>query len=123
PGGRVEVCEQPPALGAPRRADPGPAQRRGVPRGARLERRRARPPPRRRDHRRDAQGGLMPTHPDEWGYAHDFEDVNGQVAMWRVGDSDHAKASGRTTHEIVGQAVERALADAGLEPSDVDGLM
>ena len=34
-----------------------------------------------------------------------------------------SKASGRTTHEIVGQAVERALADAGLEPTDIDGLM
>src|SRR4029079_19542359 len=88
-----------------------------------LERRRARPPPRRRHHRRDAEGRLMPTHPDEWGYAHDFEDVNGQVAICGIGDSDMSKASGRTTHEIVGQAIERALADAALARSDIDGLM
>ena len=58
----------------------------------------------------------MPTDPDEWGYAHDFDDVNGQVAICGIGDSDMSKASGRTTHEIVGQAIERALADAGLAP-------
>ena len=65
----------------------------------------------------------MPTDPNEWGYAHDFDDVNGQVAICGIGDSDMSKASGRTTHEVVGQAVERALADAGLEPTDIDGLM
>src|SRR5215475_7843980 len=58
----------------------------------------------------------MPTDPNEWGHAHDFDDVNGQVAICGVGDSDMSKASGRTTQEIVGQAVER-------EPTDVDGLM
>ena len=40
-----------------------------------------------------------------------------------VGESDHTKASGRTVTEIVGSAVERALDDAGLAPTDVDGLM
>ena len=61
--------------------------------------------------------------PDEWGWAHEFDDVSGAVSICGVGESDHSKASGRTTTEIVGQAVERALADAGLEPTDVDGLM
>jgi len=65
----------------------------------------------------------MAIDPGEWGYASDFDDVNGQVAICGVGDSDMSKASGRTTHDIVGQAVERALADAGLEPTDIDGLM
>jgi len=65
----------------------------------------------------------MAIEPGEWGYATDFADVNGQVAICGVGDSDMSKASGRTTTEIVGQAVERALADAGLEPTDIDGLM
>lgn len=64
----------------------------------------------------------MPTDSD-WGFATDLDDVSGRVAIAGVGESDHTKASGRTTHEIVGQAVERALADAGLVPTDVDGIM
>ncbi len=61
--------------------------------------------------------------PDDWGWATEYEDVSGAVAICGVGESDHSKASGRTTREIVLQAVERAIADAGLEPSEVDGLM
>jgi len=61
--------------------------------------------------------------PSEWGAATEFDDIGGEVAICGVGDSDMSKASGRTTREIVGQAVERALADAGLEPTDIDGLM
>jgi acetyl-CoA acetyltransferase len=60
---------------------------------------------------------------DEWGWATEYDDVSGAVAVCGVGESDHTKASGRTTTEIVAQAVERALADAGIEPADVDGLM
>jgi acetyl-CoA acetyltransferase len=60
---------------------------------------------------------------EDWGFATDYEDVCGAVAVCGVGESEHTKASGRTVHEIVGSAVERALADAGLEPTDVDGLM
>lgn len=59
----------------------------------------------------------------DWGWATEYENVSGEVAVCGIGESDHSKASGRTTREIVGQAVERALADAGLEPTDVDGLM
>jgi acetyl-CoA acetyltransferase len=59
----------------------------------------------------------------DWGWATELEDVSGQVAIVGVGESDHSKASGRTTEEIVGQAVERALADAGLSPTDIDGVM
>jgi hypothetical protein len=59
----------------------------------------------------------------EWGWATEYEDVSGAVAICGVGESDHTKASGRTVQEIVGSAVERAIDDAGLEPSDVDGLM
>jgi acetyl-CoA acetyltransferase len=65
----------------------------------------------------------MTTTETDWGWATDLDDVRGEVAICGVGESDHSKASGRTTQEIVGQAVERALADAGLEPTDVDGLM
>jgi acetyl-CoA acetyltransferase len=59
----------------------------------------------------------------EWGFAHEYDDVSGAVAICGVGESEHTKASGRTVHEIVGNAVERALDDAGLAPTDVDGLM
>jgi acetyl-CoA acetyltransferase len=59
----------------------------------------------------------------DWGYAAEYDDVQGAVAIVGVGQSDHTKASGRSVAEIVGTAVERALADAGLEPTDVDGLM
>lgn len=55
--------------------------------------------------------------------ASEIEDVSGQVALVGVGESEHTKASGRSTLEIAGQAVERALADAGLAPRDVDGLL
>jgi acetyl-CoA acetyltransferase len=63
------------------------------------------------------------TTADEWGSAADYEDVSGAVAIVGVGESEHTKASGRTVHEIVGDAVERAIADAGLGPRDIDGLM
>lgn len=65
----------------------------------------------------------MSPQPDEWGWATEYDDVAGAVAICGVGESEHTKASGRTVHDIVGSAVERALADAGLEPTDVDGLM
>ena len=60
---------------------------------------------------------------DDWGFATELEDVSGRVAICGVGDSDYSKASGRTTHEIVLQAVERALDDAGLGREDIDGIM
>jgi acetyl-CoA acetyltransferase len=58
-----------------------------------------------------------------WGFAHELDDISGQVAICGVGEADHTKASGRTAEEIAGQAVERALADAGVDPNDVDGIM
>lgn len=63
------------------------------------------------------------TDDGEWGWATEYDDVSGQVAICGVGESDHTKASGRSTTAIVAQAVERALDDAGLAPSDVDGIM
>jgi acetyl-CoA acetyltransferase len=59
----------------------------------------------------------------DWGFATELDDVRGAVAIAGVGDADQTKASGRTTQEIAAQAVERALADAGLDPADVDGIM
>jgi acetyl-CoA acetyltransferase len=59
----------------------------------------------------------------DWGHAEPYEDIGGEVAIAGVGEADHTRASGRTPKEIAVQAVERALADAGLGPRDVDGLM
>src|SRR5438445_1890909 len=58
-----------------------------------------------------------------WGFPTELDDVGGAVAIVGVGESDHSKASGRTAQEIALQATARALADAGVEPADVDGLM
>jgi len=65
----------------------------------------------------------MPAPDRDWGWATDYDDVSGAVAVCGVGESDHTKASGRTATEIVIQAAERAIADAGLTPGDIDGLM
>ena len=62
-------------------------------------------------------------HASDWGCASDLEDIAGEVAIVGVGESEHSKASGRSTVEIALQAIERAIRDAGLTPRDVDGLM
>src|SRR4029453_10008882 len=59
----------------------------------------------------------------DWGFASELEDVSGAVAIVGIGDADYSKATGRTTHQIAAQATERALADAGVRASDIDGLM
>jgi acetyl-CoA acetyltransferase len=67
---------------------------------------------------------MTTTTPDvDWGWATEYDNVSGTLAICGVGESEHTKASGRTTREIVATAVERALDDAGLKPTDVDGLM
>jgi acetyl-CoA acetyltransferase len=58
-----------------------------------------------------------------WGAALPSEDVHGAAAVVGVGESDHSARSGRHVTDIVAQAVERALDDAGLRPADVDGVM
>ncbi len=62
------------------------------------------------------------TTPD-WGFATELDDISGAIAIVGVGDADYTPASGRTTQEIAAQATERALADAGLQAADIDGLM
>lgn len=59
----------------------------------------------------------------EWGVANELDDVRGAVAIAGIGEADHSKASGRTAGQIAAQAAERALADAGLKPDDIDGIM
>jgi acetyl-CoA acetyltransferase len=59
----------------------------------------------------------------DWGTAGEIEDIGGKVAIVGVGEADHSAASGRSAREIAGDAVERAIADAGLRPEDVDGIL
>ncbi len=59
----------------------------------------------------------------DWGFAREIEPIDGRVAIVGVGEADQTKASGRSSHAIAAQAVERALDDAGLRPDEVDGLM
>jgi acetyl-CoA acetyltransferase len=61
--------------------------------------------------------------PADWGRAEPLPDIAGQVAVAGIGESEHTRASGRTAKEIALTAVEHAIADAGLAPRDIDGLM
>jgi acetyl-CoA acetyltransferase len=58
----------------------------------------------------------------DWGHATALDDVSGQVAIAGIGETAYTKASGRTAREIAAEAAERAIADAGLRPADIDGL-
>jgi acetyl-CoA acetyltransferase len=58
----------------------------------------------------------------EWGHATELDDISGDVAIAGIGETEYTKASGRTAREIGAEAAERAIADAGLEPADIDGL-
>ncbi|MBK5287531.1 MAG: thiolase family protein [Acidimicrobiia bacterium] len=58
----------------------------------------------------------------DWGHATEFADIAGQVAIVGIGETSYTKASGRTATEIGAEAAERAIADCGLEPHDIDGL-
>jgi acetyl-CoA acetyltransferase len=58
----------------------------------------------------------------DWGHASEYDDIGGAVAIAGIGETAYTKASGRTAREIGAEACERAIADAGLEPADIDGL-
>jgi acetyl-CoA acetyltransferase len=49
--------------------------------------------------------------------------IKGKVAIVGVGESEHSAASGRALDDMLFAAIDAALADAGLSPADVDGLM
>jgi len=59
----------------------------------------------------------------DWGRAYEIADVRGRVAIAGVGESEYSGPSGRTAKEMALVAVEKAIADAGLVPADIDGLM
>jgi acetyl-CoA acetyltransferase len=58
----------------------------------------------------------------DWGSATPFDDINGAAAIVGIGETEYTKASGRTAREIGAEAAARAIADAGLEPGDIDGF-
>ena len=58
----------------------------------------------------------------DWGHAPALDDVSARVAIAGIGETAYTKASGRTAREIGCEAAERAIADAGLQPRDIDGL-
>ncbi|MDT7539157.1 MAG: 17-hydroxy-3-oxo-4-pregnene-20-carboxyl-CoA lyase, partial [Actinomycetota bacterium] len=45
-----------------------------------------------------------------------------QTAIVGIGATEFSKDSGRSELQLAAEAVRDAIADAGLEPSDVDGL-
>src|SRR5690606_30929314 len=47
---------------------------------------------------------------------------NMAIAVAGIGCTPYTRNSGRTTQAMAVEAVRRAVADAGLRPSDVDGL-
>jgi acetyl-CoA acetyltransferase len=58
----------------------------------------------------------------DWGNATELRDIRGEVAIAGIGETAYTKASGRSARDIGAEAVERAIADAGLTPADIDGL-
>jgi acetyl-CoA acetyltransferase len=49
--------------------------------------------------------------------------LSGAAAIAGIGATEFSKASGRTELRLASEAVQAAIADAGLRPSDVDGLV
>lgn len=58
-----------------------------------------------------------------WGKSTHFNSIRGAVAIAGIGESEYSGPSGRDSKTIAAQAIERAISDAGLSPSDIDGVM
>ncbi|HEY3831044.1 MAG TPA: thiolase family protein [Acidimicrobiia bacterium] len=63
----------------------------------------------------------------DWGHAADLDDIAGEVAIVGIGETAYTNtresvANPRTPEAIGAEAAARAIADAGLEPRDIDGL-
>ncbi len=63
----------------------------------------------------------------DWGHTGDLDDIAGEVAIVGLGETAYtntreSEAHPRTPAAIGAEAAERAIADAGLEPRDIDGL-
>lgn len=51
------------------------------------------------------------------------ESLANRAAIVGIGATDFSKDSGRSELRLAAEAVQAAVADAGLTPSDVDGLV
>lgn len=58
-----------------------------------------------------------------WGRILPMDDVSGALAIVGAAEADQSKASGRTPRDIAFSAASRAIEDAGLQPSQIDGVM
>ena len=51
------------------------------------------------------------------------KNLRDRFAIAGVGETTYTRGSGRTTRSMANWAIRNALADAGMKPSDVDGLL
>ncbi|MBB3046931.1 acetyl-CoA acetyltransferase [Litorivivens lipolytica] len=58
-----------------------------------------------------------------WGHSVELDDIRGEVAIVGIGETEYSGPSGRSAKAMALEAVAAAIADAGLKPDDVDGLM
>ena len=59
----------------------------------------------------------------DWGHALELDDIKDEVAIVGIGETEYTGASGRSAKAMALEAVASAIADAGLQPGDIDGLM
>ena len=59
----------------------------------------------------------------DWGHAAEIGDISGDLAITGVGESAFSGPSGRAAVDMALEAIGNAIADAGLTPADIDGLM
>ena len=59
----------------------------------------------------------------DWGAATELRDIRGEVAIVGIGETAYSGPSDRHATTLGLEAIEKAIADAGLEPAQVDGLM
>src|SRR5438132_13965289 len=67
-------------------------------------------------------GRERPMTQRDWGKATPYENVTGEVAIVGIGETEHTARSGRAPLAMAMEAAERAIADAVLNPREVDGL-
>ena len=48
--------------------------------------------------------------------------LHDQAVIVGIGQTDFSKASGRSELQLAAECVKAAIADAGLKPSDIDGM-
>ncbi|WP_116365871.1 thiolase C-terminal domain-containing protein [Parahaliea mediterranea] len=59
----------------------------------------------------------------DWGQASALADIRGQVAIAGIGEAAYSGASNRNSKAMAAEAIARCIADAGLRPEDIDGIM